>query len=331
MLEILAAEERGTPLSPARLSERIGLTFGATSTLLNRLEAAGHVARSRVHTDRRIVSLHSTQGVHQLAGDFFGPLGQRLAHVMQAYPPEVLDQFESLLRELRDSMEGYIEERADGVTSTEPTAPSPTAPFSTGRMTGWVDGSGRARSRSGSDAGARGAPAAPTEALPDRDEVVIIGGGIMGTSIAFHLAEAGVRDVLVIERDSLGSGSSAKPLGGVRATFSDANNVLLGQRSLAAFETFEARFGTAIGLRQVGLSVPVPHRGRAGGGRGQRPAAEHARLRQPHDQPGARRTRSIRSCEPSSPARRVVLAPGRLRRAGSGGRRLRGRSRDAWG
>ena len=123
LLEILAAEERGTPLSPARLSERIGLTFGATSTLLNRLEAAGHVARSRVHTDRRIVSLHSTQGVHQLAGDFFGPLGQRLAHVMQAYPPEVLDQFESLLRELRDSMEGYIEERADEGTSTEPTAP----------------------------------------------------------------------------------------------------------------------------------------------------------------------------------------------------------------
>ena len=74
----------------------------------------------------------------------------------------------------------------------------------------------------------------------------------MGTSIAYHLAEAGVRDVLVIERDRLGSGSSAKPLGGVRATFSDANNVLLGQRSLAAFESFEARFGTAIGLHQVG-------------------------------------------------------------------------------
>ena len=81
--------------------------------------------------------------------------------------------------------------------------------------------------------------------LPDHAQVVVVGGGIMGASIAYHLAEAGVRDVLVIERDTLGSGSSAKPLGGVRATFSDANNVLLGQRSLAAFETFEARFGTA--------------------------------------------------------------------------------------
>ena len=88
--------------------------------------------------------------------------------------------------------------------------------------------------------------------LPSHAQVVVVGGGIMGASIAFHLAEAGVRDVLVIERDSLGSGSSAKPLGGVRATFSDANNVLLGQRSLASFETFEARFGVDIGLRQVG-------------------------------------------------------------------------------
>lgn len=92
----------------------------------------------------------------------------------------------------------------------------------------------------------------PVDPLPDTVEVAVVGGGIMGASIAYHLAEAGVRDVLVLERSSLGSGSSAKPLGGVRATFSDANNVLLGHRSLAAFESFEARFGTPIGLHQVG-------------------------------------------------------------------------------
>jgi sarcosine oxidase subunit beta len=92
----------------------------------------------------------------------------------------------------------------------------------------------------------------PALGLPDAVEVAIIGGGIMGASIAYHLAEAGVSDVLVLERASLGSGSSAKPLGGIRATFSDANNVLLGHRSLAAFEDFEARFGTSIGLHQVG-------------------------------------------------------------------------------
>ncbi|MGI8457330.1 MAG: NAD(P)/FAD-dependent oxidoreductase [Propionibacteriaceae bacterium] len=92
----------------------------------------------------------------------------------------------------------------------------------------------------------------PSRPLPAAVEVAVIGGGIMGASIAWHLADAGITDVLVIERDTLGSGSSGKPLGGVRATFSDANNVRLGQRSLAAFEAFEAQFGTPINLRQVG-------------------------------------------------------------------------------
>jgi sarcosine oxidase subunit beta len=93
---------------------------------------------------------------------------------------------------------------------------------------------------------------AATVPLPSRAAVVIIGGGVMGVSTAWHLAEAGITDVVVVERDTLGAGSSAKPLGGVRATFSDANNVLLGHRSLAAFETFAQRFGTPIGLHQVG-------------------------------------------------------------------------------
>jgi sarcosine oxidase subunit beta len=86
--------------------------------------------------------------------------------------------------------------------------------------------------------------------LPATAEVVVVGGGVVGMSIAFHLAEAGVRDVVVVERDRLGGGSSAKPLGGVRATFSDPVNIMLGRRSLEAFERLERAVG--IGLRQVG-------------------------------------------------------------------------------
>jgi sarcosine oxidase subunit beta len=88
--------------------------------------------------------------------------------------------------------------------------------------------------------------------LPRWANVVIIGGGIMGTSIGFHLAEAGVRGIVVVERDTLGSGSSAKPLGGVRATFSDPGNIQLGQRSLEIYERFHEVFKTDIGLQQVG-------------------------------------------------------------------------------
>lgn len=108
LIEILAAEERGTPLSPARLSERIGLTAGSTSTLLNRLELAGHVVRSRIHPDRRIVTLHSTPGVQDIADEFFQPLGERIAAVMAKYPPELLGMFEGMLGDLTETMESYI-------------------------------------------------------------------------------------------------------------------------------------------------------------------------------------------------------------------------------
>jgi sarcosine oxidase, subunit beta len=86
----------------------------------------------------------------------------------------------------------------------------------------------------------------------DRAEVVIVGGGVMGTAIAWHLAQAGVTDVLVLEANELGSGSSGKPLGGVRAQFSSPANVRLGARSLAAYQDFAERTGVQIGLEQVG-------------------------------------------------------------------------------
>jgi sarcosine oxidase subunit beta len=81
---------------------------------------------------------------------------------------------------------------------------------------------------------------------------VIIGGGVMGLSTAYQLARAGVTDVVLVERDELGSGSTSKAAGGVRAQFSDAVNIELGARSLHAFERFEDTFGQQIDLHQVG-------------------------------------------------------------------------------
>ncbi|MDV9177340.1 FAD-binding oxidoreductase [Streptomyces sp. W16] len=83
-------------------------------------------------------------------------------------------------------------------------------------------------------------------------EVVVIGGGVIGTSIAYHLARAGVRDVVLVERDELAAGSTSKAAGGVRAQFSDELNVQLGARSLEAFDRFEEDTGHDIGLHRVG-------------------------------------------------------------------------------
>jgi len=88
--------------------------------------------------------------------------------------------------------------------------------------------------------------------LPDHAEVVVVGGGVMGTSIAFHLAEAGVPGVLLLERDQLGAGSTSRCAGGVRAQFSHPVNIELGRRGLAAFERFPTRPGQQIDLHQPG-------------------------------------------------------------------------------
>ncbi|HEX4282138.1 MAG TPA: FAD-binding oxidoreductase [Solirubrobacteraceae bacterium] len=87
--------------------------------------------------------------------------------------------------------------------------------------------------------------------LPESASVVIVGGGVVGTSAAFHLAEAGV-DAVLIERAQLGSGSTSKAAGGVRTQFSDAVNVEIAKRSLAAFRDFGRRPGWEIELKRVG-------------------------------------------------------------------------------
>ncbi len=87
--------------------------------------------------------------------------------------------------------------------------------------------------------------------LPDSAAVVVVGGGVIGTSAAFHLAEAGL-DVVLIERGQLGSGSTSKAAGGIRTQFSDELNIELAQRSLAAFGDFARRPGWEIDFKRVG-------------------------------------------------------------------------------
>jgi sarcosine oxidase subunit beta len=87
--------------------------------------------------------------------------------------------------------------------------------------------------------------------LPKRAEVVVVGGGAVGTSIAFHLAEAGA-DVCLLERDALSSGSTSRAAGGVRTQFSDPLNIAIGLRGVEAFERFAERPGGEIDFKQVG-------------------------------------------------------------------------------
>ena len=82
-------------------------------------------------------------------------------------------------------------------------------------------------------------------------QVVVVGGGVIGVSIAFHLAEAGL-DVLLLEKHGLGSGSTCKAAGGVRASFTDPLNVAMGMRGLEVFANFKQLYGQEIDFIRTG-------------------------------------------------------------------------------
>ena len=89
----------------------------------------------------------------------------------------------------------------------------------------------------------------PSRPSPD---VVIVGGGVIGASIAYHLTQRGITKVLVLERDALGSGSTSRNAGGIRLQFSSEINVRMSQRSIPRFEAFTDDMGIDIQFRQVG-------------------------------------------------------------------------------
>ncbi len=84
-------------------------------------------------------------------------------------------------------------------------------------------------------------------------DVVIIGGGIVGASIAWHLTDAGCRNVLIVEREShQGKGSTGKSMGGVRAQFATKPNIQMSLYSIPFYAAFDERLGQPAGYRAQG-------------------------------------------------------------------------------
>jgi len=89
--------------------------------------------------------------------------------------------------------------------------------------------------------------------LPRSAEVVIIGGGVMGTSTAWHLARRGCRDVLLLEREPVfGAGATGRCAGGIRYQFSTAINIELSRLSLPCFDSFPDEVGYPLDVNRCG-------------------------------------------------------------------------------
>ena len=83
-------------------------------------------------------------------------------------------------------------------------------------------------------------------------EVVIIGGGIIGASIAYHLAKRGMRQVVLLEKENLGEGSTGRCLGGIRYQFSTPIHVRFSLESVHFFAGFQEELGIDPGFKKIG-------------------------------------------------------------------------------
>lgn len=88
--------------------------------------------------------------------------------------------------------------------------------------------------------------------LPRTAEVVVIGGGVVGCSIAYNLAKRGVKDVVLLEKGSLCCGSTGRCAAGIRAQWGTEMNCRLGKASLDIFENLSEELGMDVGLHQGG-------------------------------------------------------------------------------
>jgi sarcosine oxidase, subunit beta len=88
--------------------------------------------------------------------------------------------------------------------------------------------------------------------LPRTADAVVIGGGVVGCSIAYHLARRGMRDVVVLERDTVGAGTTSKAAGGIRVQFPTETEIRFSLEAIRVFESFAEEFGIDPGYRKIG-------------------------------------------------------------------------------
>lgn len=100
-------------------------------------------------------------------------------------------------------------------------------------------------------------PPTPAPLAGRSAEVVIVGGGVEGTVAAWSLTERGIRDVLVLERDTVGSGGTGKSSGIVRCHYGVPSLAAMAWRGLLLFENAAEVLGEDIGFRQTGYLVAV--------------------------------------------------------------------------
>ena len=136
LLHVMQAEQRGDPVTSGRLGDLLGVTSGAATGVIDRLERAGHVHRSRDDADRRRVLVHYSEAARAVAGQFFGPLGRLSATVMDQFDAVELRTVQRFLADMSVAMAEHARSTGDrsgaasaaapaGISAPTPASPTP--------------------------------------------------------------------------------------------------------------------------------------------------------------------------------------------------------------
>ncbi|WP_207457690.1 MarR family winged helix-turn-helix transcriptional regulator [Herbiconiux sp. SYSU D00978] len=112
LLHVMQADAEGAPLTSGRLGEKLGVTSGAATGLIDRLERVGHVARRRDERDRRRVLVHYGEAAERVAREYFGPLKATSDEVMAEFDDRELEVVARFLAAMVPALAQHAEREA---------------------------------------------------------------------------------------------------------------------------------------------------------------------------------------------------------------------------
>lgn len=98
--------------------------------------------------------------------------------------------------------------------------------------------------------------------MPEHADIVIIGGGVMGASIAYHLARERSKKIILLERRGIGTGTTGRSGAIVRQHYSNDFSIRMAMHSLTVFQHFDALIGGDCGFTTTGLIVMIDEQGK---------------------------------------------------------------------
>ncbi|TKV25909.1 MarR family transcriptional regulator [Arthrobacter sp. NamB2] len=100
---MVGAARAGVTVTPGLLREELNLSSPATTALIDRLDAAGHVTRRRSDVDRRQVHLEMTEKARVTGASLFAPLARHIRAVLDQYPEEQLELLRDMMRKITEA------------------------------------------------------------------------------------------------------------------------------------------------------------------------------------------------------------------------------------